>query len=217
MKRFPILPVTSVLSFTGFFLLSRWAGKHPHPSLDIDTTHQLQRIQSSRLKAFVLIGNTTTSSAVMLNILALPVAFAFWKRRLREEALLTVSLSWLSALMRTLIKKIVHRPRPEHGLVEVTSRSKGSSFPSGHVSSAMTFWGWLLLWAWRQRKEATPVQWSTISLAALCLLLSGPSRIYLGEHWFTDVLGGYLFGYGWLSMGFQLYLYLRKDDTVAKL
>ncbi len=55
-----------------------------------------------------------------------------------------------------------------------------------------------------------------MSLSGLCILLVGPSRIYLGEHWLTDVIGGYLFGAGWLSMGLQLYLRVRKTDEHAQ-
>ncbi len=129
MKRDHVLPIISIVSFVSFAPLAWWARRHPHPSLDVGTTRAIQHIRSSLLRSAVLVGNTITGSALVLNLLVLPVAFLFWKRRLRREALMAVGLSWTSALVRTVIKKIVDRPRPERGLVQVISRSSGTSFP----------------------------------------------------------------------------------------
>jgi len=48
----------------------------------------------------------------------------------------------------------------------------------------------------------------------LCVVLVGPTRIYLGDHWTTDVLGGYLFGGTWLSLSLWLYLTLEKKRVL---
>ena len=215
MKCNQVLRITSIMPFVGFAALALWARRHPHPPLDVRTTRKMQQAKSSLLRSAVLVGNTITGSSVVLNLLVLPVAFLFWKRRLDVEALMTVGISWMSALVRTAIKGIIDRPRPEPGLVQVISRSKGTSFPSGHVSTTVTFWGWLLGWMLLQKQVDPLWKRGTMSFSGLCLLLIGPSRIYLGEHWLTDVVGGYLFGAGSLSLGFQLYLRLRKNRMVG--
>jgi membrane-associated phospholipid phosphatase len=117
--------------------------------------------------------------------------------------------------MRTLIKQIVHRPRPHPLLVRRTKVSRGKSFPSGHVASAVTFWGWLFALGMLRLRGKGSCEKGLMSLPVLFLMLVGPSRIYLGEHWATDVLGGYLFGSGWLGLSLQLYLTLRNKRIRA--
>jgi undecaprenyl-diphosphatase len=88
----------------------------------------------------------------------------------------------------------------------MSSNKKSKSFPSGHVCASVSFWGWLLAMSFLRDTRKAPE-----SLAALlCLACVGPARVYLGDHWTTDVLGGYLFSGGWLSLALQLYLRERK-------
>jgi undecaprenyl-diphosphatase len=95
-------------------------------------------------------------------------------------------------------KWIFQRPRPR-----VIPRSAGAgggwySFPSGHATMAPLVFGLgLLIWSapW---PRATRV--ALLLLAAVCSLLIGFSRVYLGVHWPTDVLAGLLLGTGWAAM-----------------
>jgi membrane-associated phospholipid phosphatase len=212
-KRNRFFFITSIASLACFVPLAWWAHRHPQPAGDVAITHTVQRPQSSFLKSVVLVGNTLTGSAVVLNLLVIPVAFVFWKRHLQRKALMTVGISWTSTLVRTIIKKIVDRPRPQPEQVQVMSRSRGTSFPSGHVSSTVDFWGWLLaLQVLHMKGTPSWKQKLWMGFSGLCIILVGPSRIYLGEHWSTDVLGGYLFGAGWLGLGIHLYLWMLEGD-----
>ncbi|MDQ6643485.1 MAG: hypothetical protein M3Y76_03470, partial [Chloroflexota bacterium] len=142
MKRDQWLMMTSVIQCALFVPLALWARKHPQPLVDVATTHLVQKKQPPFMRRVVMVLNTLTGSAVFLNVQVVPVAVLLWKRRLRLEAVMTIAMSWTNALARTGIKNLVDRPRPNPLLVHVTKQSMGKSFPSGHVASSVTFWGW---------------------------------------------------------------------------
>ena len=150
------------------------------------------------------------SHFMIFTILIIMTAAAFWIVRLRLEAVFIVALSAINAPLNLLIKLIVSRPRPTSRLVEILQRAGGASFPSGHVMSYVAFFGLLfslslILFKWHR-------VWCyvLIIISALFVVLVGPSRIYLGDHWASDVLGGYLFGS--LLLGISLWIYLKLKE-----
>lgn len=209
MKRF--LTAFSLFQFALFVPVAWWAHKHPHPPLELAVTHAFQRKRSTFLHKAVQSLSTITGSAPLLNILVIPIALLLWKKHWRLEAVLTVGISWSNALGRMLVRELIHRPRPSPLLVWMSNRKKTKSFPSGHVCSSVDFWGWLAVLSWL--RGTTFWHKGLAGLAVLFMLCVGPSRIYLGDHWATDVLGGYLFGGGWLSLSLQLYLLLRTRSS----
>ena len=96
----------------------------------------------------------------------------------------------LSALINFILKNIVQRPRPiGHRLIKET----GFSLPSGHSMVSMAFYGFLIYLICKGIKNKK-VKISLITFLSLLILLVGISRIYLGVHYTTDVLAGYLLG-----------------------
>src|SRR5689334_5021345 len=93
-----------------------------------------------------------------------------------------------------VIKSFVHRPRPNPSMVHVLVHETATSFPSGHAVAAVLTAGaiWLLF---RTRRPA----WLHVILI-LYVLAIGWSRIYLGVHWLSDVLAGYIVGLAWLAL-----------------
>jgi membrane-associated phospholipid phosphatase len=210
MRRDRILLMSSALQFTLFVPLAWWGHKHRQPLVEVAVTRLVQKKQPSFMRSVVLVVNTLTGSAVFLNLLAFPVAAVLWKMRLRLEAVMTLASCWINVLGGTVIKQVVHRPRPHPPLVQVTKQSKGKSFPSGHTASSICLWGWLFALGLLSKNKRQPGRRALLSIPAAFVVFTGPARVYLGDHWATDVLGGYLFGGGWLGLALYFYLHLRE-------
>ena len=97
-------------------------------------------------------------------------------------------------VLNQLIKRILQRPRPtEYRIIEET----GYSFPSGHSMISMAFYGYLIYLIYKYVKNKY-IKWISIILLSLLICLIGISRIYLGVHYTSDVLGGFLISISYL-------------------
>jgi undecaprenyl-diphosphatase len=116
-----------------------------------------------------------------------------------------------------LIGDFVGRPRPTPDLIHVDSRLIFNSFPSGHTEHDVVFYGFLLYLSFTRPVREWRYYWLLLPLqifAGVVILSIGFSRIYEGEHWLTDVLGGYLSGILWLSL--FIFLYRRTGEWLEK-
>lgn len=112
-----------------------------------------------------------------------------------------------------LIGDFVGRPRPTSNLIHVDSRLIFNSFPSGHSCHMMVFYGFLFLLTLTPPVRTWRYHWLVVVLQVWALLnicLVGFARLWEGEHWLLDVLGGYLDGAIWLALFFFLYLLVTK-------
>ena len=107
-----------------------------------------------------------------------------------------------------LIGDVVGRPRPTPNLIHVDQKLIFNSFPSGHSCHMMVFYGFLLYLTFTQPVRQSRYRWLVIPFqiwAVISILVVGFARIWEGEHWITDVLGGYLDGVIWLALFIFLY------------
>ena len=145
-------------------------------------------------KAFTFLGNEE------FFMLILP--FVYWSLDRRTGARLAI-LFLFSAYVNTVAKALAGQPRPFQydKVVQPLIRAGGGGFPSGHTQSAVVIWGYLAA-AFRR-------PWLWVVAGALILLIP-LSRVYLGVHFPTDLLGGYLIGTA------LLLLYLRFEPGVEE-
>jgi undecaprenyl-diphosphatase len=107
----------------------------------------------------------------------------------------------ITIIINTGLKQFIHRPRPDTLYVSLM-RFKTHSFPSGHAFGSMTAYGYVCYLT----LVNCPMPWSIIAAAILgaLILLIGMSRIYLGAHYPTDVIGGWLLGLVCLSLSIKI-------------
>jgi membrane-associated phospholipid phosphatase len=125
-------------------------------------------------------------------ILLLATALLFLVKHKLRESLLLIGAGLLSSADR-LLKMLIDRPRPLPDLVSVIEINDSGSFPSGHATLAVVLFGALFYFS--SIYISNPIVKRLAQIVAVAfILLTGISRIYLGAHWPSDVLGGYLLG-----------------------
>jgi membrane-associated phospholipid phosphatase len=135
-------------------------------------------------------------------LLALAVLLFMLWRRWYTEAAFTV-LAALGGLLAEVVKNVIDRPRPTPDLARVVLELHSYSFPSGHVTGYVTMFGFLFYLAYTLLPRASPLRWAILGLLALGIVLVGPSRVYMGQHWASDALGGYALGFAYLLVVIQ--------------
>jgi len=140
---------------------------------------------------------TWLGSAAVIVPMALITGILLVRRRRRWQPLAFLAAAVGGAIgLYNIVKHLVGRARPPAGIW--IGHYSSASFPSGHATQSAAFYAALaiILGAGRSSRAKT-VLWS---VAALVTLAVGASRIYLGAHWLTDVLGGYALGTCWISV-----------------
>ena len=139
------------------------------------------------------------------------VAALFWRAGYRTESGFALAAA-ASVTLTAIVKALVGRPRPASDLVAVIEGAGGHSFPSGHALFYVTFFGFLAYLAYAQLKPGrlrTAVLW----LTGVLIVLVGPSRIWMGHHWASDVLASYALGLTYLVI--LVHLYSRRRLGMA--
>ncbi len=176
---------------------------------DMTIAKTLQKRQNPWFRRF-MIGVSEIGFPRLVVPLTVCIASIFWALRFRLEALFLL-LTTSSNLLNALVKYLIKRPRPTKELVSVVRIINEPSFPSGHVMHYTNFFGlliYLLVSNWRSGRLLNAL----IAICTALIVCIGPSRIYLGAHWPSDVMAGYI--YGGLWFGGLMALYLRVKAWV---
>ncbi|HMK16466.1 MAG TPA: phosphatase PAP2 family protein [Methanomicrobiales archaeon] len=126
------------------------------------------------------------------------------RRMWLEAGFVVATLS--AGVLAGVLKTLVGRPRPPTFSLnpsDLFPAFNTYAYPSGHVLFFVVFYGFL---AWLSWKHLTGwLRWVSLSVCAALIVLIGPSRILLGEHWVSDVIGSYIIGTFWLICLILLY------------
>jgi membrane-associated phospholipid phosphatase len=179
-------------------------------SLEIAISRELQEEKHPVLTAYMQFVswfgyNQTAIPTILLTALLFSL-FSYWR-----EALFTL-LTSLASVINSGLKLLIDRPRPTADVVEIYSTLQTNSFPSGHVVHYVVFFGFLLIVLYRLHRLNTYLR-LVLALFFVLLIFSVPfSRMYLGAHWFIDVLAGFFLGLILLSG--LLYFYFPANKRV---
>jgi undecaprenyl-diphosphatase len=130
------------------------------------------------------------------------LALAMLALRRRNAAIVALGVPVVAFLSDALLKLLVHRPRPPGALIP---EPQSFSFPSGHATvAAATYLTIGLLLA--DRLSGKMAKASCVGVCAVIAIAIGASRVYLGVHYLSDVLGGLVLGTAWAFVGRRLYV-----------
>jgi undecaprenyl-diphosphatase len=198
-----MLQGTLVLVAVAFGILTFLVKTTPSFAFDLQITQSLQLINAPPFAMFMYMlswpGFTPQSFIITgLIILYIYISGLHW------EAVVAVIAVTLSSGIDLLVKDLIQRPRPLGNQVGVFSILNSYSFPSGHVMYYLCFFGFIWFLAFSLTKPSLKRGFLLVFFGALIALI-GISRVYLGQHWTSDVIGSYLLGTLTLVAIIQIY------------
>ena len=157
---------------------------------------------TSIMKVFTWIGSGYVVSLIAL----IGFIVLFFVLRYRHQAFLLISVIAGSVLLNSSLKNYFKRERPEiHRIMD----ANGFSFPSGHSMMAFALYAIIAYIAWRNVKT-TMSRVVLILFTALMIIMIGTSRIYLGVHYPSDIIGGFAASALWVTIAISVYAYFQN-------
>jgi membrane-associated phospholipid phosphatase len=176
-------------------------------SIDTSVNLWIPSIQSSDLTFFakeIAVVFDTTSLVIFSLVIS---GILFLKHHKPHGLLLLVAMGG-DGLIVSILKSLEHVARPTNGIFYNT----GFSYPSGHSAGCTVFGGLLAYFAWRHWQNTRSKALIGVSMGGVVGVV-GFDRVYLNVHWFSDVLGGWLFGAFWLLSAVLVFRLLQVNGT----
>lgn len=200
-----IVQIYFVLATIALAALSVFVHNNPLPPFDLAASRLVQSINAGWYDLLMrFVGEAGYPPQVY--VLVFWIIIVLYLTGLKWEAVMEVFATVGIGVVGLVIKTLVNRPRPTPDLVHVLTSLDGGklSFPAGHVQSFMAILGFLWFLSFVLCKRGW-VRTITLLFYGEILALIGISRVYTGEHWLTDAIGGYLLGSLWLILTIYLY------------
>jgi undecaprenyl-diphosphatase len=189
-------------------VIAHWV--NPFPG-DLKFVIWFQSFHSAAFSTFVKAA-TWVAEGWQQVIFVIVVALIVWRYIGKLEAALTAAAG-LSTIFIAVPKWIVGRSRPSPDQVSVWAVLNNNGFPSGHAFFSMVFFG-LIIYFIVTYIDKSVYRSLTIAFLIFLIIIIGASRVYLGVHWPSDVLGGYLFGGTFLGLFILLHRRLMPKKII---
>ena len=180
------------ITLLGFIMLTKVAYNQEIMQIDI-LNYKIISSNTTKIAIFV----TNFGSATILIIISTMLLLAIKDKKIGLLIFLNLVIE---SLLNALLKNIIQRPRPE-GIKLIIE--KGYSFPSGHSMASMAFYGFIIYLIYKYVKNKK-IKWTLIVLLSILIISIGLSRIYLGVHYTSDVIGAFLFSISYLIIYISL-------------
>ncbi|MBO4816441.1 MAG: phosphatase PAP2 family protein [Clostridia bacterium] len=172
-------------------------------NLDDKIYNLLITMQSQGIKGIMIFISYLASA---LTLIILSIAFIFLIKNKKYSKLIALNLA-LSFITNRILKFIIRRPRPER--IQILTE-RGYSFPSGHAMVGFAYYGFLIYLVSKNIKNKK-IKYPLMIFLSLLILFVGISRVYVGVHYVTDILGGYIFGFFYLVLFIK---YVYKNEKI---
>ncbi|MFZ1301452.1 MAG: phosphatase PAP2 family protein [Candidatus Microsaccharimonas sp.] len=206
-KETRLLAIIFVVAGVLFALLAALVTNGVTDSLDTSVLLWINQHASPALDSLFVIITQFGGFAVVATVGLLITALLLFKKQYLKALFVVIGLGG-AALWSVVFKSIVERVRPD--LWESLIHETSLSFPSGHATASMALALVVIMLLWRTR-------WKKAALIAgtIYVLLIGFSRLYLGVHYPTDILGGWLLSITWVSLAGLAYLLVQQRNYRA--
>ncbi|WP_446698706.1 phosphatase PAP2 family protein [Arthrobacter sp. H16F315] len=185
-------------------------------NLDKPTLGMMEQLRSPALDSFVT-GFTNIGGGIGMPILAsLLTAALIWASRTWRPLILIGGAAAVSVTATAIGKKLIGRTRPDH-TDAVPPYESSPSFPSGHTLNTTVVIGLVVYLACLQITR-TIARVGLIAAGAVFIFAMGMSRVYLGHHWMTDVIFGWILGLAWVGiviLAHRLFHVLRHREQAG--
>ncbi len=157
------------------------------PNIDISVRTLMRELRNAPADELMIPITMLGDGVVITAMMAIIVGWLVWRKAWRA-AIASTFIFVVGKIVSVLIKTAIHRPRP----IEMYSGAEFFSFPSGHATmAALTFGVLAVLTSHAMNRWSRSLVYATCGLIIITIAYS---RLYLGVHWFSDVLGGLIFG-----------------------
>ena len=189
-------------------VLAVLAHRVPYFPGDLQSMRFIQSMRSPFLTSFMIIVSDGFTGIPAV-VLAIALVLIIWWRLGMMEAIFMAITGVLSPIAN-LFKLVIEQPRPPTTLVDIIIPIGGLGFPSGHAYFAAMTLGMLIYFV-LHNVSSRPLKTALVVIFSFIILLVGYSRIYLGDHWLSEVIESYFIAGGFLLLMTVFYEQIKES------